>query len=157
MKYSCHCKNQVENGFFIPARFWYYLKKSKMSIPAIQAFNEIIYCLKNAGENLEDIESYMSDIVNDFVAEYKPYVTEWSSNYHKVTSGETTSADTLFFGERRIVIAYQYLHDDAKYIHIIIALMKDLPKPNLSVRKAIFLYDAELQNIMQVQDELPEL
>lgn len=128
-----------------------------MFIPAIQAFNEIIYCLKNAGEEVDNIEDYIADLVNDFVTEYNSHLTEWASNYNKINGGDTTSADTLYFADRRIVIAYQFLFEEAKYIHIVIALMKDNPKPNLSIRKAIFLYDSEFQKIIQVQDEMPEL
>lgn len=127
-----------------------------MPEPALKAFNELIFCLHNR-ENIEDIEGYMAELVSDFHSEYEAHITQWASNYHKIRGRDTTCADTLFFKERRLVIAYKYLHDDARYIHIIAALMKDLPKPNLSIRKAIFLYDADLQKIIQIENEIPEI
>jgi hypothetical protein len=126
-------------------------------IAALQAYNEIISCFRNPGGSITDIEEYIADLVNDFCNEYEAAMTEWASNYHKVMGKDITSADTLFFNERRIVIGYKYLHDAAKYIHIIVALMKDFPRPNVSIRKAIFLYDAELQRIIEIENEIPEV
>lgn len=128
-----------------------------MHILAVQVFNEVIHCLKNSSDECGDLEEFISGLVNSFIYEYKPQVTEWTSNYHKEGEGGTTSADTIFFGDRRIVIAYKYLHEHAQYCQLVVALMKDYPKPNLSIRKAIFLYDAGLQHFIQVQDEMPEL
>ena len=125
-------------------------------IPALSAYNDIVACLKNPGDDFSDIENFISEIVNTILEAYEDHITEWASSYRKNMGRDTTSGDTFFFGERRIVIGYNYLHDEAKYIQILVALMKDLPRPDLSIRKVIFVYDADLQKIIQIQDEMPE-
>jgi hypothetical protein len=134
-----------------------HIKTPVMLTPALQAYNAIIRCFQNPVNDIDNIEEYIGDLVNAIFNEYEPSITEWSSNYDKVNGKDTTSADAFFFNERRIVIGYKFLHEKAKYIHIVAALMKDFPKPNLSIRKAIFLYDASLHKIVQIENETPKV
>jgi hypothetical protein len=128
-----------------------------MNIPAIEAFNEIVFSLKDPGDDVDNIEEYIVDLINAIFIEFEEHISEWTSNYHNITGRDTTNADTLFFNQRKIVIAYKYLFETARYIHIVVALMKDCLERDLSIRKAIFVYDTELQMIFHVENEIPEV
>ena len=118
-------------------------------------FKKMMGKLSLPPEDLVDIEFFLAEAVRDVYYEHTDAITEWVTSFNKVTNGATSRADTLIFQYHRVVVAYNYLIDEANYINIVVAVMKDFPNPNLSIRKALFLYDCKANMILKIDNEIP--
>ena len=117
-------------------------------------FKEIVRYINDPRAEIEDIEYYLYKMVKDFFCEYEPCIKEWVSSHTKGNFGSINHADSFLFQQHRIVVGYSYLHELGSYVNIRVVVMKDLPTTNLSIRKAMFIYNIQEGKMVQVDNEI---
>lgn len=118
-------------------------------------FKKIIERILFQNQDLKDLESFLSHAVRSLYYEYIDHIIEWTSSFTKIKDGATTQADTLMFQSHRVVVAYSYPLERANLVNVVVALMKDFPKPNLSIKKALFMYDCRSKTFVKIDTEIP--
>ena len=100
-----------------------------------------------------DVKRYLYEMVKSLHHTSSGNITQWETVSRRITNQANTHLHTLTFKQHCVTITYHYLFDLSSYATILVAIHKNSPQRQVSVRKALFLYDCKNQRILELDSE----
>ncbi len=124
-----------------------------MEVQAQIIFKKVIGYLAKHDE-ITNLEAYLHQLAERVYNLHNSDINEWETASRRIKFGHTAHLHTLGFAKHRITVSYNYLYDITSYATVMINLIKDFPKPDLSIRKVLFLYDFKSKRLVQLDNEI---
>lgn len=128
------------------------LMQGRMEAHVQEIFSKIVQQLTH-GRQVADVRRFLFELMRSLHQSSTENISEWETVSRRVTNQANTQLHTLTLGKYRLTVTYHYLFDLSSYATILVTVIKDSPRKNVTIRKALFLYDCKMQKILELDNE----